>query len=153
MKERGDLLSEDISSINNAELEKELLENQSMNIIYSKDTNDGLKEIRDLYKGLNKSNKIEKETIFIKQNNEIINNMKHDKNSKEQVFEKAFLYYIDNEKIKEIIQSINENLENILSISFEDMNIIQRCSFFNKFKSLDTIFKQILYFYTIFLYK
>ena len=144
MKERGDLLSEDISSINNAELEKELLENQSMNIIYRKDTNDGLKEIRDLYKGLNKSNKIEKETIFIKQNNEIINNMKHDKNSKEQVFEKAFLYFIDNEKIKEIIQSINENLENILSISFEDMNIIQRCSFFNKFKSLDTIFKQIL---------
>ena len=47
MKERGDLLSEDISSINNEELEKELLENQSMNIIYRKDTNDGLKEIRD----------------------------------------------------------------------------------------------------------
>ena len=52
MNEKIDYLSEDFSSINNKELQKELLENPSMNNIYSKDTFDGINEISQLYNDL-----------------------------------------------------------------------------------------------------
>ena len=60
-----------------------------------------------------------------------------------KLIEKTFLYYIEYEKIQEIEQIMNENSENILSFYYDDMNIIQYATFFNKFNSLKTIIKQI----------
>ena len=55
------------------------------------------------------------------------------------MFEKVFLYYLDNEKIEEINMIMNENIEKALSITYDGMNIIQRCSYLNKLNSIIAI--------------
>ena len=144
MNEKEDLLSEDFSSLNNGELQKELLENKSMNNI---GTIDGLYEIRQLYNDLNNSPKNKKENDEPNRNDDEPNNLDLNDikniNPKDKLIEKTFLYYIEYEKIQEIEQIMNENSENILSFYYDDMNIIQYATFFNKFNSLKTIIKQI----------
>ena len=137
MNEKIDYLSEDFSSINNKELQKELLENPSMNNIYSKDTFDGINEISQLYNDLNYSPINKFDINNLKMNNERINNNNKsnlsNNDQKEQLFIKTFFSYIDSEKINELERIIKSNIEKIISISFDDMNIIQYCSFFNKY--------------------
>ena len=144
MNEKEDFLSENISSINDKELKKELLKNQSFNNL---DTIDGLYEISQLYNGLNNSVKNKKELDQANPDNDELNNLDFDDlkniNPKEKLIEKTFLYYIEYEKIQEIEQIMNENFENVLSFSYDDMNIVQYASFFNKFNSLKIIIKQI----------
>ena len=144
MNEKEDFLSENISSINDKELKKELLKNQSFNNL---DTIDGLYEISQLYNGLNNSVKNKKELDQANPDNDELNNLDFDDlkniNPKDKLIEKTFLYYIEYEKIQEIEQIMNENFENVLSFSYDDMNIVQYASFFNKFNSLKIIIKQI----------
>ena len=144
MNEKEDFLSENISSVNDKELKKELLENQSFNNL---DTIDGLYEISQLYNGLNNSVKNKKELDQANPDNDELNNLDFDDlkniNPKDKLIEKTFLYYIEYEKIQEIEQIMNENFENVLSFSYDDMNIVQYASFFNKFNSLKIIIKQI----------
>ena len=144
MNEKEDFLSENISSVNDKELKKELLENQSFNNL---DTIDGLYEISQLYNGLNNSVKNKKELDQANPDNDELNNLDFDNikniNPKDKLIEKTFLYYIEYEKIQEIEQIMKENFENVLSFSYDDMNIVQYASFFNKFNSLKIIFKQI----------
>ena len=144
MNEKEDFLSENISSVNDKELKKELLENQSFNNL---DTIDGLYEISQLYNGLNNSVKNKKELDQANPDNDELNNLDFDDlkniNPKDKLIEKTFLYYIEYEKTQEIEQIMNENFENVLSFSYDDMNIVQYASFFNKFNSLKIIIKQI----------
>ena len=144
MNEKEDFLSENISSVNDKELKKELLENQSFNNL---DTIDGLYEISQLYNGLNNSVKNKKELDQANPDNDELNNLDFDNikniNPKDKLIEKTFLYYIEYEKTQEIEQIMNENFENVLSFSYDDMNIVQYASFFNKFNSLKIIIKQI----------
>ena len=144
MNEKEDFLSENISSVNDKELKKELLKNQSFNNL---DTIDGLYEISQLYNGLNNSVKNKKELDQANPDNDELNNLDFDDlkniNPKDKLIEKTFLYYIEYEKIREIEQIMNENFENVLSFSYDDMNIVQYASFFNKFNSLKIIIKQI----------
>lgn len=144
MNEKEDFLSENISSVNDKELKKELLENQSFNNL---DTIDGLYEISQLYNGLNNSAKNKKELDQANPDNDELNNLDFDDlkniNPKDKLIEKTFLYYIEYEKTQEIEQIMNENFENVLSFSYDDMNIVQYASFFNKFNSLKIIIKQI----------
>ena len=144
MNEKEDFLSENISSVNDKELKKELLENQSFNNL---DTIDGLYEISQLYNGLNNSVKNKKELDQANPDNDELNNLDYDDlkniNPKDKLIEKTFLYYIEYEKTQEIEQIMNENFENVLSFSYDDMNIVQYASFFNKFNSLKIIIKQI----------
>ena len=149
MNEKIDYLSEDFSSINNKELQKELLENPSMNNIYSKDTFDGINEISQLYNDLNYSPINKFDINNLKMNNERINNNNKsnlsNNDQKEQLFIKTFFSYIDSEKINELERIIKSNIEKIISISFDDMNIIQYCSFFNKYNSLKAIINQLIH--------
>ena len=148
MNEKEDNLSNDFSSFNNMELQKELLENRSNINLNSKDTFEGLKQISLSYNDLNKSPK--KKNDIINRNEDryeeekiiILNNPKK-VNITEKLFDKTFLFYLDFEKINEIETVMNENMDKVLSIISDDMNIIQRCSFSNKIKSLSTIIKQI----------
>ena len=64
-------------------------------------------------------------------------------NSNDNIFEKVFLDYLDNEKIEEINMIMNENIEKALTMTYDGMNIIQRCSYLNKLNSLIAIIKQI----------
>ena len=141
MNEKDDSLSEEFSSLNKTELQRELLEEQFINIssidynICSKSLNSNeMEKSNENLKGKSNNNKNEFEI-----NLEIIKDM----NSNDNMFEKVFLYYLDNEKIEEINMIMNENIEKALSITYDGMNIIQRCSYFNKLNSLIAIIKQI----------
>ena len=144
MNENVEFLSEHLSSLDNKELQKELLENKSMN---NTDTYDGLYELNQLYNDMNNLHKINNEinepiSNNGKENNIDSNDLKKN-NQNDKLIEKTFLYYIDYEKIQEIEKIMDTNLESILLITSDDMNIIQYCSFFNKLKPLKVIIKQI----------
>ena len=149
MNEREDSLSENLSSFSHKELQKELLDSPSMINNFSKETNNGLNEISQIYKDLSYSPIIKTDFNNQKLNDEEIeninfNNVKLDfYNHTEQIFAKTFFYYIDYEKTEEIEKIIDENDEKILLITFDDMNIIQYCSFNNKYNSLNVIIKQL----------
>ena len=149
MNEKEDNFSNEFSSFNNMELQKELLENRSNINLNSKDTFEGLKQISLTYKDFNKSPKnnndivnrnddgYEEEKIIILTNPKKVN-------ITEKLFDKTFLYYLDVEKTNEIETMMNENMDKVLSIISDDMNIIQLCAFSNKVNSLNTIIKQIV---------
>ena len=141
MNEKDDSLSEEFSSLNKTELQRELLEEHFINIssmdynINSKSLNSNeMEKSNENLKGKSNNNKNEFEI-----NLEIIKDM----NSNDNMFEKVFLYYLDNEKIEEINMIMNENIEKALSVTYDGMNIIQRCSYLNKLNSIIAIIKQI----------
>ena len=141
MNERDDSLSEDISSLRNEELQRELLETQNKNI---NSINNNLSRKSLKYNESEKSNDNLKEKMHNNKNEFEINlEIIKDMNPNDNILEKVFLNYIDNEKIEEINMIANENIEKVLSIKYHGMNIIQRCSYLNKFKSLIAIIKQI----------
>lgn len=141
MNERDDSLSEDLSSLRNEELQRELLETQNKNI---NSINNNLSRKSLKYNESEKSNDNLKEKMHNNKNEFEINlEIIKDMNPNDNILEKVFLNYIDNEKIEEINMIANENIEKVLSIKYHGMNIIQRCSYLNKFKSLIAIIKQI----------
>ena len=148
MNEKEDNFSNEFSSFNNMELQKELLENRSNINLNSKDTFEGLKQISLTYKDFNKSPKNNNDIVnrnddgYEEEKIIILNNPKK-VNITEKLFDKTFLYYLDVEKINEIETMMNENMDKVLSIISDDMNIIQLCAFSNKVNSLNTIIKQI----------
>ena len=141
MNEKDDSLSEDFSTLSNKDLQKELLETQNKNI-NSIDNNISRKSLK--YNENEKSNKNYKDKIH-KNKNEFEINLEiiKDMNSNDNIFEKVFLDYLDNEKIEEINMIMNGNIEKALTITYDGMNIIQRCSYLNKLNSLIAIIKQI----------
>ena len=149
MNEKEDNFSNEFSSFNNMELQKELLENRSNINLNSKDTFEGLKQISLTYKDFNKSPKNNNDIVnrnddgYEEEKIIILNNPKK-VNITEKLFDKTFLYYLDVEKINEIETMMNENMDKVLSIISDDMNIIQLCAFSNKVNSLNTIIKQIV---------
>ena len=141
MNEKDDSLSEDFSTLSNKDLQRELLETQNKNI-NSIDNNISRKSLR--YNENEKSNKNYKEKINNNKNEFEINlEIIKDMNSNDNIFEKVFLDYLDNEKIEEINMIMNENIEKALTMTYDGMNIIQRCSYLNKLNSLIAIIKQI----------
>ena len=148
MNEKEDNFSNEFSSFNNMELQKELLENRSNINLNSKDTFEGLKQISLTYKDFNKSPKNNNDIVnrnddgYEEEKIIILNNPKK-VNITEKLFDKTFLYYLDVEKINEIETMMKENMDKVLSIISDDMNIIQLCAFSNKVNSLNTIIKQI----------
>ena len=141
MNEKDDSLSEDFSTLSNKDLQRELLETQNKNI-NSIDNNISRKSLK--YNENEKSNKNYKEKINNNKNEFEINlEIIKDMNSNDNIFEKVFLDYLDNEKIEEINMIMNENIEKALTMTYDGMNIIQRCSYLNKLNSLIAIIKQI----------
>ena len=141
MNEKDDSLSEDFSTLSNKDLQRELLETQSKNI-NSIDNNISRKSLK--YNENEKSNKNYKDKIHNNKNEFEINlEIIKDMNSNNNIFEKVFLDYLDNEKIEEINMIMNENIEKALTMTYDGMNIIQRCSYLNKLNSLIAIIKQI----------
>ena len=168
MNERdyGEDSDNDKISLTNNELEKELLEDPSINNIYSKDTNSINSinsEINELNNIINTNSKKKNSNNYINySNNKIINgnnfednNIKINKNkairihshssskNSEELFERQFLFNIDNEKTQKIIEMMRENVEKVISIVNEDMNILQRATFLNKISSVKTIIKEL----------
>ena len=141
MNEKDDSLSEDFSTLSIKDLQRELLETQNKNI-NSIDNNISRKSLK--YNENEKSNKNYKEKINNNKNEFEINlEIIKDMNSNDNIFEKVFLDYLDNEKIEEINMIMNENIEKALTMTYDGMNIIQRCSYLNKLNSLIAIIKQI----------
>ena len=141
MNEKDDSLSEDFSTLSNKDLQRELLETQNKNI-NSIDNNISRKSLK--YNENEKYNKNYKEKINNNKNEFEINlEIIKDMNSNDNIFEKVFLDYLDNEKIEEINMIMNENIEKALTMTYDGMNIIQRCSYLNKLNSLIAIIKQI----------
>ena len=155
----------DKTSLSNKDLEKELLDSPSINNIYSKETNNSIismnSEINNINnlintnimshntKNLNNIN-----SSLINQNNSENNNIENtnkDKrtqshlssNKSEESFIKNLLYNIDFEKTVKIEEIINENADKVISVTSDDMNILQRATFLNKISSVKTIIKEL----------
>ena len=170
-KEYGEYSDNEQISLNNNELEKELLENPSINNIESRDTNKSLisinSEIEEI-KNLNELNNIinqnnQKNTSKNIRNTILMNNNNRDnydnsninknksiriqsfRSSKksEGIFEKEFLFNVDSEKTHKISEMIDEDADKVISIVTDDMNILQRASFLNKISSVKTIIKEL----------
>ena len=163
-KEYGEDSDNEQIYLNNNELEKELLENPSINNIESRDINkslisinteiDELNNIINSYKQKNNS-KNNSDTNYMSINKDIFDNSKINKNkairmqsntsSKKSVgtFEKELLFNVDNEKTHKISEMINEDIEKFISMVVDDMNILQRASFLNKISSVKTIIKEL----------
>ena len=145
--------------LTNDELEKELLDNPSINGVESNDENKSIisnnSEINDVIINKNENNSknyfnnnnnlftIRDSLAITKLNkNKALRNQSH-KNTKnsEDFFERELIKSVDNEKTQRIIEMMNEDIEKSLSIVNEDMNILQRASFLNKISSVKTIIK------------
>ena len=74
-------------------------------------------------------------------NNKNITLKKNDSSNRN--FENKVLYNIDYQKIPELKKLINENTEKIVSMSNDDMNILQRACFLNKYGSVKCILKEL----------
>ena len=140
MNEKDDSLSEEFSSFNKFELKRELLDNQSNNI---NKIENNISTKSNKYNEIDNSNEVNYDLNSIKKEYENDFEIIKFSDTNEKLFEKTFLYYLDNEKIEDINLIMNENIEKVLSITYDDMNIIQRCSYFNKLNSLIAIIKQI----------
>ena len=149
-------------SFNNNELEKELLDNPSINNIYSDRDTNSINSINSEINDLNDT--INKRTIKFEDTNQntntkslttnkinFINNnntkkyrgSKYPKKKTEETYENTLLYNIDFEKTQNIIDMINENVDKVLSNVNDDMNILQRASFLNKISSVKIIVKEL----------
>ena len=149
-------------SFNNNELEKELLDNPSINNIYSDRDTNSINSINSEINDLNDT--INKRTIKFEDTNQntntkslttnkinFINNnntkkyrgSKNKKKKTEETYENTLLYNIDFEKTQNIIDMINENVDKVLSNVNDDMNILQRASFLNKISSVKIIVKEL----------
>ena len=154
----------DKTTLSNNELEKELLDNPSINIIYSKETNNSIismnSEINNLNNLINtnienhNAKNLNNINSLINQNNSdnnIFENANKDKRTQsnlslkktEELFIKNLLYNIDFEKTAKIEEIINENADKVISVINDDMNILQRASFLNKISSVKTIIKEL----------
>ena len=148
--------------LTNNELDKELLEDPSINNVDSNDANKSTisnnNDTNDIIINKNDLKKISKNYSntnikFINKNsfdNNKLNKSKTMKNpslisskNSEDSFEKELLYSIDNEKTKKISEMMSENIEKSLSLINEDMNILQRATFLNKISSVKIIIKEL----------
>ncbi len=154
----------DKTTLSNNELEKELLDNPSINIIYSKETNNSIismnSEINNLNNLINtnienhNAKNLNNINSLINQNNSdnnIFENANKDKRTQsnlslkktEELFIKNLLYNINFEKTAKIEEIINENADKVISVINDDMNILQRASFLNKISSVKKIIKEL----------
>ena len=147
-EKEGEDSENDKISLNNDELEKELLDNPSINAVESNDENKSIisnnSEINDVIINKdekNSKNYINKNNLFTIRDslaitklnkNKALRNQTH-KNTKnsEDFFERELIKSVDNEKTQRIIEMMNEDIEKAISIVSEDMNILQRASFLN----------------------
>ena len=163
MKENEDDIDNDKILLTNNELEKELLENPSINLNASGNSNFNLSNINDELRDSNNNSLIansEHNNICENNNNNnlIINKIEDNNSNKskfnrfsskasskkeDEEFEKALLYNIDYEKTQNIIEMLNKDINKAILIVSDDMNILQRASFLNRISSVKTIIKEL----------